>query len=352
MLFFSCSTTKPIINHNPELRTIQGIREIHPLLKNWKGTPFDENGRFLNIEFKDKNDPTMVLKWQLSKNPQKEEKLNDKWVPKVEKSKEFLNDNADGVTWLGHATFLFNINGKRIITDPVFGNVTFVKRLQKFQFNPNELKNIDYILLSHDHADHFNRESIELVIKNNPGVTILTGLRTEELLKDWFGELPNWNIQTAGWYQQFNIIDGKFEAYFLPARHWSRRGVNDENYRLWGSFVIKFNGKTIYFAGDSGYGNHFEITGKLFPSIDVAIIGIGAYSPKWFMQKNHTSPEEAVEMFNRMGAKSMLPMHFGAFELADEPQGEPYRLIKKLESEGKINGKLIEPIIGKKWRFN
>ena len=348
MLFFSCSSTKQMINHNPELKTIQGLIDIHPLLKNWSGTPYNEDGRFVNIDFKDKNDPTKVLKWQLSKNPQKEEKLNDKWVPQVDRSKLFLSDKSDGITWLGHATFLVNINGKRLITDPVFGNVTFVKRLQKFQFNPSELKNIDYILLSHDHADHFNKESLELLIKNNPGITILAGLRTEELLRDWFEDLPNWNIQTAGWYQQFKLTNNVLEIYFLPARHWSRRGVNDENYRLWGSFIIKNNEKTIYYAGDSGIGNHFEITGKLFPNIDVAMIGIGAYSPKWFMQKNHTSPDETVEMFNKMKAKSLFPMHFGAFDLADEPQGEPYRLIKKLESEGKINGKLIEPTIGKK----
>jgi len=117
---------------------------------------------------------------------------------------------------------------------------------------------------------------------------------------------------------------------------------------LWGSFIIKFNGKTIYFAGDRDIGSHFEITGKLFTEIDIAIIGIGDYSPKWFMQKNHTSTDETVELFNKMNAKSLFPMHFGAFDLADEPQGEPYRLSKKLEADGKINGKLIEPIIDKK----
>lgn len=213
------------------------------------------------------------------------------------------------------------------------------------------MQNIDYIFLSHDHADHFNRESLEFLIKNNPGITIFAGLRTEELLRDWFQDLPNWNIQTAGCYQQYKVQNNAFEAYFLPTRHWSRRGLNDENYRLWGSFIIKFNGKIIYFAGDSGIGTHFEITGKLFPEIDIAIIGIGAYSPKWFMQKNHTSPEETVEVFNGMKAKALFPMHFATFDLADEPQSEPYRLIKKLENDGKINGKLIEPIIGKKYNL-
>ena len=113
---------------------------------------------------------------------------------------------------------------------------------------------------------------------------------------------------------------------------------------LWGGFVIRAAGKTIYFMGDSGYGSHFKEIAKYFPAPDICIMGIGAYSPEWFMGPSHITPENAVKAFNEMGGKTFIPMHYGTFDLADEPFGEPLRKINALRPQ--INGELLTPAVG------
>ena len=143
----------------------------------------------------------------------------------------------------------------------------------------------------------------------------------------------------AGWYQQYKTVS-EVSVYFLPTRHWSKRGLSDENKRLWGAFVIQSIDKTIYFGGDTGYDNHFKELKQLFPKVNMAIIGIGAYKPEWFMHPNHVSPQDAVKGFNDTGAEIFIPMHYGTFDISDEPVGEPLRIVQQLELENKIRGKL------------
>jgi L-ascorbate metabolism protein UlaG (beta-lactamase superfamily) len=126
----------------------------------------------------------------------------------------------------------------------------------------------------------------------------------------------------------------------LPARHSSRRSVNDVNKRLWGAFVIKSKDKTIYYGGDSGYGSHYKEAGELYPDIDVALIGVGAYSPPWFMSPNHQDPQQAVQAFNDTRAKMMIPFHYGSFDMADEPLSEPENILRTLADENEIKQQL------------
>ena len=116
--------------------------------------------------------------------------------------------------------------------------------------------------------------------------------------------------------------------------------MSDENKRLWGAFLIRSKDKTIYFSGDTGYGSHFKEVKELFGNIAVAIIGIGAYKPEWFMHPNHVSPQDAVKGFHEVGAKIFIPMHYGTFDISDEPVGEPLRIVEALERENKIQGKV------------
>ena len=113
--------------------------------------------------------------------------------------------------------------------------------------------------------------------------------------------------------------------------------MGDINETLWGGFVLKSNDKTIYFGGDSSYGNHLKMIGDLFPNIDVAMIGAGAYSPKWFMAPNHQDPENAVQAFKDCKAKTFIPFHYGTFDLADEPLSEPEKILRQLQTECKIS---------------
>jgi L-ascorbate metabolism protein UlaG (beta-lactamase superfamily) len=308
---------------NPDLKTI---------LPAWQGTPLDQDGRFMNHEFPFIHKFGTVFKWMTQKNPQKEFKKNDTWKMPVVKDDLFLSSKDDMIVPFGHATFFIRLNGKQILIDPVIGKIPATKRYTEFPINPDKLVNLDYVLVSHAHYDHCDKDSLKLLQQQNPKTKFLTGLGMKPLLKKW---VEKNEIQEAGWYQQYNT-DNEIEIYFLPSRHWSNRSLGDANERLWGGFVLKSKDKTIYFGGDSGYGSHFKEVGELFPNIDVALIGAGAYSPRWFMAPNHQDPEHAVQAFNDTKAKKMIPFHYGTFDQADEPLSEPEKVLLELEKEQKI----------------
>jgi L-ascorbate metabolism protein UlaG (beta-lactamase superfamily) len=238
--------------------------------------------------------------------------------------------------WLGHASFFIRLAGISMLIDPVLFNVSLIKRQSALPVAVDELRNIDYMLISHDHRDHCDEKSLEILARNNPDAIYLTGLRLETLIQTF---THSTKIQSAGWYQQYKT-DDDIKICYVPSRHWGRRFLNDTNRRLWGGYVIQGAGKTIYFSGDSGYGSHFEDIGKIFPEIDYCIIGVGAYKPEFFMGQSHVSPTNAVKAFHDMHAKVMIPMHYGTFDLSDEPMGDPLRVLHKLDDQGEIKGDL------------
>ena len=320
---------------NPELITL-------PLPFEWNGTPINEKGRFMNHEFQFVDSFRDVLKWQTSRNPQKLEKKADTWQPEVMYNQGFIESKEDCIVWLGHASFFIRLAGVTFLIDPVLFNVSLIKRNSALPVAVSDLKGIDYILISHDHRDHCDENSLKILAANNPDAMYLTGLGLEKLLPVF---TRSSNVQAAGWYQQYKT-NAAVKVFYIPSRHWGRRFLTDTNRRLWGGFVIVGAGKTIYFGGDSGYGSHFKDIGEVFPSIDYCMLGIGAYKPEFFMGQSHTSPSDAVRAFKDTKAKVMIPMHYGTFDLADEPLGDPLRVLKKLESEGAIDGKLEALSVG------
>ena len=307
-----------------------------PTIKtNWQGTPVDRKGRFVNAEFPFLPSTVDLLKWQLGAKPQKEEKQTDTARLEVKDPTEFLQSERNGILWLGHAAFFVRLNGVNILLDPVFGKPSLVNPLVDVPSPIDKLPKIDYILISHDHRDHCDEESIKQLTRKFPAAKILTGLGMENLLSDW--KAVSTEVQTAAWYQQFSLPQDKVKIFFLPVRHWSRRGLFDTNKRLWGGFVIQGAGKTVYFSGDSGYGGHYKELSALFPKIDYFLIGIGAYKPLWFMHPNHNSPQEAFQGFVDAKADVLIPMHFGRFDLSDEPPGEPLRLLKEKAAETNLS---------------
>ena len=307
----------------------------------WQGTPVDQDGRFVNVEHPFLPSMLDVLKWQLSDNPQKEEKANDRQRLEILDPTEFLNSEKDGILWLGHASFFVRLNGKSLLLDPVFGNPSFVSTYLDVPSPLDKIRQVDYVLFSHDHRDHADAESIKQIAQKFPNAKFYGGLKMDELLKDWIADTNE--IQTAGWYQQFTLPDESVKIYFLPVRHWCRRGLFDTNEKLWGSYIIQGAGKTVYFSGDSGYGSHYREAAEFFPEIDYFLIGIGAYKPRWFMEPNHNSPEEAVQAFVNAKAKYLVPMHFGRFDLSDEPPNEPLRLLKEKAREMDLSEK-VKPL--------
>lgn len=316
----------------------------------WKGNPLDEKGLFMNHEFPFYPKFSELWKWQRETNPLKEFKKKDTFqLALLQNDTSFLHTKNDVIVWLGHATFFIRVNGISMITDPVFGSPgTFLKRKIAMPFDPAIIKGLDYILLSHDHRDHLDEKSIQLIHKNNPTAIILTGLKMEE----WLNKMLNKpKYQAAGWYQQYNTDNTAIKIYFMPARHWSRRGLSDTNKHLWGSFVIEANEKRIFFSGDTGYGSHLKEIGEIFGKIEVCIIGVGAFKPEWFMGANHISPTDAIKAVNEMGAQTLIPMHFGTFDLSDEPIGMPQQILETEKKNGNLKAKLNVLTVGKAFDF-
>jgi L-ascorbate metabolism protein UlaG (beta-lactamase superfamily) len=278
-----------------------------------------------------------VLRWQLSANPQKQEKQDDVTRPEIRDPAEFLGGTDDGILWLGHAGFFIRLGGQNILVDPIFGKPPFVKAYLDVPPQIEKIKRVDYVLISHDHRDHADENTIRQIAVRFPNAKFLAGLEMQDILGEWKTETNE--VQTAGWFQQFALpaaAGGGLKVVFVPVRHWCRRGLFDTNKRLWGGFVIQGAGKTIFVGGDSGYGAHYKETAEIFPEIDYFIAGIGAYKPRWFMEPNHNSPEDAWQAFIDSRARYIIPMHYGTFDLSDEPAGEPLRLLR--EAAEKTNG--------------
>ena len=309
---------------NPDLPTIK---------PDWQGTPVDQKDRFINHEFPFLPSSLDLMKWKLSGNPFKEEKERDTARLEVKDPRGFLASSEDGILWLGHASFLIRMNGVNILTDPIFGKPPIVKRFVEVPSPLEHIQKVDYVLLSHDHRDHMDETTLRDIAAKFPNARFLAGLRSEDVLNEW--KTPTNPVQTGGWFQEFKSGDDRLKIFFVPVRHWSRRGLFDTNWRLWGGFILQTEKATIYFGGDSGYGRHYREAGELFPKIDYFIIGIGAYEPRWFMEPTHNDAADAVKGFVDSGARYLIPMHYGTFDLSDEPPSQPLRnLMQEAERNG------------------
>ncbi|WP_187263053.1 MBL fold metallo-hydrolase [Pontibacter beigongshangensis] len=283
-----------------------------------------------------------VLKWKLSPNPQRDEKQADTFVPEVHQGAAFIDTTADMVVWLGHSSFLIRLNGVTFLVDPVLYDLPLMKRRVALPCLPEQLRGIDFLLLSHGHRDHMDKKSIRTIFNQNPTIKALTPLCSGDVLRSMERRLP---YQEAGWYQQYDLLPEGIEVYFMPASHWHRRSALDMNKMLWGSFVIKTASTLLYFAGDTGFSSHFEEIQELFGPMDICLMPVGAYKPSFLMQKSHLNPHEAVKAFNHLRGGTFIPMHYGTFNISDEPPGEPVRLLEQIAAAGMLQGLQI-PAIG------
>lgn len=244
----------------------------------------------------------------------------DGWVVKPSYPK---NSYEPHFTWLGHATFLIQIGGKNILTDPIFGNMSVIfSRTLPYNIPTKDLPTIDYIILSHNHPDHMDSNSLREIKRHNPDVKVLVPMGD----KAWFDAQGFKDCSEHVWWDEIEIDGLKFT--FLPAKHWSQRGLFDKNKSLWGSWMIEHNGFKFYFAGDTGWGRHFAIIGDMFKSIDVALMPIGPGEPREAMKHSHINAEEAGKAFLELKARWFVPMHWGTFRLGMDRFKEPVIRIK------------------------
>lgn len=324
---------------NPNLKIIQAKND-------WPGNPvIGKEFQYLQDPFRP--DLRAFLRFALLDNPLFSRRKKDDWTPPVSQDTTYLNDRTrDWIVWYGHACFLFQLGGLRYLIDPQLSDMPLVPRRTKLPFKTEALTGIDYLLLSHDHRDHTDEQSIKTIIRNNAIKKILCPLRLSQTIKSWVGDTP---IEEASWYQQYNLPGQNIDITFLPTRHWCRRGLTDFNRSLWGSFMFTYHGKNYYFGGDSAKTSYWREIGELFPDIEIALLGIGAYDPSYMMQDNHANPEEAFWGFEQLGAKKWWPMHHGMYNLSKEPASEPISWVQQLMRENERLADLVQPALNEAW---
>jgi L-ascorbate metabolism protein UlaG (beta-lactamase superfamily) len=239
-------------------------------------------------------------------------------------SHEKLEPNS--VIWLGHASLWIDINNTKILIDPLLGKIPFYKRHTKLPIDKDKIV-ADIILITHAHYDHFDMPSIKFLIKQNPTVKIIAPIG----FKRYLGKYSS-NLTLLEWWQNIMIED--ISITFVPSLHWSNRIMTDINKALWGGFAISSKEYSLYHSGDSAYGEHFGEIGDRFDIAD-AFLPIGAYKPEYIMKQHHIDPQEALRVCEELGAKRLIPIHYGTFELADEGLCEPLEWFEELLLERK-----------------
>jgi L-ascorbate metabolism protein UlaG (beta-lactamase superfamily) len=250
--------------------------------------------------------------------------------PRVANDGRALRDNAGAptVTWVGHATLLLQLDGLNVLTDPQFSEraspVSFAgpRRLNPPGLAFEALPPIDVVVISHDHYDHLDRATVQrLAATHKPRFFAPLGF------KAWFASIAvTEGVEELDWWQSRRV--GAVTFTLTPVQHWCARTPFDMDRRLWGGWAMAGLERRVYFAGDTGYFAGFrEIAQRLGP-FDLAMVSIAAYEPPAVMRLTHTTPEQSLQIFADLGARTFVAMHWGTFDLADEPLDEPPRRLR------------------------
>ena len=263
---------------------------------------------------------------------------------------DLLNIPLDSqiLVWFGHSSYFMQIDGKRILVDPVFsGNASPISGTNRAfpgtdRYSVRDLPTIDYLFITHDHYDHLDYPTIlELLPKVKK---VICGLGVGAHLEYW-GYAPDL-LHEMNWYESI-ALDSGFTAFCEPAMHFSGRSFSRNN-TLWASFLLQTPNRKIYIGGDSGYDTHFADIGKRHGPIDLAILDNGQYDLAW--QNIHNLPEEVLKAAHDLQARCVFPVHSSKFVMANHPWDEPLQRITALNAT--LNVPLMTPIIGEMVNLN
>ncbi|MGE3064984.1 MAG: MBL fold metallo-hydrolase [Hyphomicrobiaceae bacterium] len=292
----------------------------------YQGPPSDhfDGTRFFNPNGVGPRGPGAFLKWQFGSRGERwpasfPSPFNDKPPARV----------AGGrlrITFVGHATFLIQTAGRNILVDPVWSEraspVSFAgpRRVNVPGIAFDDLSHIDAVLITHNHYDHMDTGTIARLWQRDRPV-VVAALGNDAILKD---AIPGLAV-TAGDWGDSVALDGGVTVHVVPTQHWSARGTTDRMHALWASFVVRTADRGVYCVGDSGFGDGsiFRAVGRDHPGLDVALLPIGAYEPRWFMRNQHMNPEDSVAAFRLCGARKALGHHWGTFRLTNEAIDQP-----------------------------
>ncbi len=260
---------------------------------------------------------------------------------------QVTSDSMVYATWYGHSAILLEIEGKRLLLDPMLGPASapvpfFTKRFPYEQpIDLNQITDIDAVLISHDHYDHLDYVTISK-IHDRVG-HFFTALGVGGHLKKW--GVPEEKITEFDWWDESEFEN--LQLVCTPSRHFSGRGFSDRNKTQWASWVVIGKQKRVYFSGDSGYGPHFKDIGRLYGPFDFAMLECGQYNEKW--AAIHMMPEQTVQASLDLSAASMMPIHWGGFNLALHDWQDPIRRSTKAAESLGVN--IIHPYIGQRFEI-
>lgn len=292
-------------------------------------------GRFDHLATRPERGARDVLKWKLGEKP-RPSPLDDFETPWREYDRSLVESGRASLTWIGHASFLVVLGGLRILIDPVLApnlgiaGLGPTKRLVKPGIPMEDLADVDVVLLTHNHRDHMDEWTLSRIISAHAIAPKKLGKKSAPLRPRFI--VPQGNgatlskmgagaVDELDWWQSVSV--GQVEITLVPARHWSMRMPWDRNDALWGGYVIRGPEGSAYHSGDTAFWDGFAEIGARCGPIDWAMLPIGAYAPRWFMEPQHMCPEEAAQAAAMMGARTFVAMHWGTYRLTDEPAGEP-----------------------------
>jgi len=283
-----------------------------PQSGHFDGTRFhnDVDGRQSELAF---------LKWRMARTPGY---WRTRAMPYGPPPPARVDGGALRMTFVNHSTVLLQVDGMSILTDPIWSErpspFPFVgpKRHRPPGIRFDDLPKIDLVLVSHNHYDHLDVATLR-ALQRRDRPRIVTPLGNAKLMArhGLAGAID------LDWWQAVPL--GRLVVTCVPARHFSARALSDRNKNLWSGFVIGAPSGDIYFAGDTGWGPHFERIAERFPSIRLALLPIGSYAPRWFMEPVHIDPAQAVDAHLILGARTSAAVHFGTFALGDDGEDDP-----------------------------